>query len=99
MQNIGPLLEVTVHTSIKPFLIWYFNPFKAGLLSCPGMEAILDCGTLFNNTDDMWNVPDGMVIKDLLGPVRVIPGSREPSVEEFEYFIVPLLEHCMEQSE
>lgn len=49
-------------------MIQDFDAFKAGLLSRPGMEAILDCGTLFNDTDEMWDVKDGTVIEDLLGP-------------------------------
>ena len=143
-----------IRTPIKPFLIQDFDAFKARLLSRPGMEAILDRGTLFNDTDDMWDVKDGTVIKDLLGPdgrpfwdglkrselrlvwnlsinwfnpqgnkaagkvtstgsivmaclnlplnlrykpenlflVGVIPGPREPSVEEVEHFIAPLVE-------
>ena len=87
-----------IHTPMKPFLIWYFDPFKAGLLSRPGMEAILDRDTLFNDTD-VWDVPDGTVIKDLIVPVGVIPGPRGLSVEELEHFIAPLVEHCMERSE
>jgi hypothetical protein len=143
-----------IRTPIRPFLIQDFDAFKAGLLSRPGMEAILERGTLFNDTDDMWDVKDGTVIKDLLGPdgkpfwdglkrselrllwnlsidwfnprgnraagkvtstgsiamaclnlppslrykpenlflVGVIPGPREPSVEEVEHFIAPLVE-------
>ena len=44
-----------VRVPIRPFLIQDFDAFKASLLSQPGMEAILDCGTLFNETDDMWS--------------------------------------------
>jgi hypothetical protein len=32
------------------------------------MEAILDRGTLFNDTDDMWDIKDGTRVKELGGP-------------------------------
>ena len=32
------------------------------------MEAILDRGTLFNNTEDMWDIKDGTRVKELSGP-------------------------------
>ena len=42
--------------------------FKASLLSRPGMEAILDRGTLFNDINDMWDIKDGVGVKEMLGP-------------------------------
>ena len=57
-----------VQVSIRPFLIQDFDAFKASLLSQPGMEEILDCGTLFNDTEDMWDIKDGMRVKELEGP-------------------------------
>lgn len=53
---------------IQPFLIQDFDAFKASLLSRPGMEAILDRGTLFNDTNDMWDIKDGVAVKEMLGP-------------------------------
>ena len=32
------------------------------------MEAILDWGTLFNDTEDMWDIKDGTRVKELSGP-------------------------------
>lgn len=46
---------------LRPFLIQDFDSFKASLLSRPGMEGILDCGT-------MWDIKDGSVVKELLRP-------------------------------
>ena len=37
---------------IQPFLIQDFDAFKASFLSQPGMEAILDWRTLFNDMND-----------------------------------------------
>jgi hypothetical protein len=143
-----------IRVPIRPFLIQDFDAFKASLLSRPGMEAILDRGTLFNEGDNMWDIKDGEIVKDLLGPdkklfwdglkrselrllwslsidwfnprgnkaagksvstgsivmaclnlppnlrykpenlflVGVIPGPREPSVEEVAHFIEPVVE-------
>ena len=143
-----------VRVPIRPFLIQDFDAFKASLLSRPGMEAILDCGTLFNETDDMWDIKDGTRVKELEGPdgatfldglkrrelrllwslsidwfnprgnkaagkststgsivmaclnlppslrykpenlflVGVIPGPKEPSVEEVGHFIEPIVD-------
>ena len=151
--------RMNIRTPIKPFVMQDFDAFKAGLLSRPGMEAILERGALFNDTDDIWDVKDGTTIKNLLGPdgkpfwdglkrrelrllwnlsidwfnprgnkaagkvtstgsivmaclnlppslrykpenlflVGVIPGPSEPSVEEVEHFIAPLVE-MMERS-
>jgi hypothetical protein len=57
-----------VRVPIRPFLIQDFDAFKASLLSRPGMEAILDRGTLFNDTDDMWDIKDGTRVRELEGP-------------------------------
>ena len=54
-----------MHAPIQPFLIQDFNAFKASLLSQPGMEAILDQGTLFNDTNDMWDIKDGVGVKEI----------------------------------
>jgi len=118
------------------------------------MEAILDRGTLFNDTEDMWDIKDGTRVKELGGPdgatfcdglkrrelrllwslsidwfnprgnkaagkststgsivmaclnlppslrykpenlflVGIIPGPREPSVEEVGHFIEPIVD-------
>ena len=56
------------HAPIQPFLIQYFDAFKASFLSQPGMEAILDWGTLFNEMNDMWDIKDGVGVKEMLGP-------------------------------
>ena len=53
---------------IQPFLIQDFDTFKASFLSRPGMEAILDWGTLFNDTNDTWDIKDAMRVKEMLGP-------------------------------
>ena len=53
---------------IQPYLIQDFDAFKASFLSRPGMEAILDRGTLFNDTNDMWDIKDGGGVKEMLGP-------------------------------
>ena len=53
---------------IQPFLIQDFDAFKASFLSRPGMEAILDWGTLFNDTNDTWDIKDAMGVKEMLGP-------------------------------
>jgi tnp2 family transposase len=53
---------------IQPFLIQDFDAFKASFLSRPGMEAILDRGTLFNDMNDMWDIKDGVGVKEMLGP-------------------------------
>ncbi|HKM50649.1 MAG TPA: hypothetical protein VJZ75_05670, partial [Candidatus Bathyarchaeia archaeon] len=57
-----------VRVPIRPFLIQDFDAFKASLLSRPGMEAILDRGTLFNDTEDMWDIKDGTRVKELGSP-------------------------------
>ena len=57
-----------VRVPIRPFLIQDFDAFKASLLSRPGMEAILDRGTLFNDTEDMWDIKDGTRVNELRGP-------------------------------
>src|ERR1700742_2537707 len=131
-----------------------FDAFKASLISRPGMECLLDRGTVFNNSRDMWDIKDGTVIRDMKGPdekafldglqrrelrliwslsidwfnpfwnkiagptassgsivmsclnlppslryksenlfvVGVVPGPHEPSVEEFEHFLNPVVE-------
>jgi hypothetical protein len=53
---------------IRPFLVPDFDAFKANLLSRPGMEELLDCGTLFNDTEDMWDIKDGTRVKEMMGP-------------------------------
>ena len=53
---------------IQPYHIQDFDAFKASLLSRPGMEAILDRGTLFNDTNEMWDIKDGLRVKEMLGP-------------------------------
>ena len=57
-----------IRVPIRPFLIQDFDAFKARLLSRPGMEAILDRGTLFNDTEDMWDIIDGTRVRELGGP-------------------------------
>ena len=57
-----------VWVSIRPFLIQDFDAFKASLLSWLGIEAILDQGTLFNDTEDMWDIKDGTRVKELSSP-------------------------------
>ena len=57
-----------VRVPIRPFLIQDLDAFKASLLSRPEMEAILDRGTLFNDTDDMWDIKDGTRVRELEGP-------------------------------
>ena len=57
-----------VRVPIRPFLIQDFDAFKASLLSRPGMEAILDRGTLFNDTEDMWDIKDGTRVNELCSP-------------------------------
>lgn len=32
------------------------------------MEELLDCGTLFNDTEDMWDIKDGTRVKEMMGP-------------------------------
>lgn len=143
-----------VRVPIRPLLIQDFDAFKASLLSRPGMEAILDRGTLFNDTDDMWDIKDGTRVRELKGPdgatfwdglkrrelrllwslsidwfnprgnkaagkststgsivmaclnlppslrykpenlflVGIIPGPREPSVEEVGHFMEPIVD-------
>ena len=143
-----------VRVPIQPFLIQDFDAFKASLLSQLGMEAILDQGTLFNDTEDMWDIKDGTRVKELSGPngatfwdglkwrelqllwslsidwfdpwgnkavgkststspiamaclnlppslcyklenlflVGIIPGPKEPSVEEVGHFIEPIMD-------
>jgi Transposase family tnp2 len=53
---------------IQPFLVQDFDAFKASFLSRPGIEAILDRGTLFNDINDMWDIKDGVGVKEMLGP-------------------------------
>ncbi len=138
---------------VRPFLIYDFDAFKANLLSRPGMEELLDHGTLFNDTEDMWDIKDGARVKEMVGPdgdpfwdglkrgelwllwslsidwfnprgnkaagkavstgsmvmvclnlppslrykpensfLLVIPGPREPSVEEVGHFIEPVVD-------
>ena len=48
---------------IQPLLFQDFDAFKASFISRPGMEAILDRGTLFNDTNDMWDIKDGVGVK------------------------------------
>ena len=55
---------------IQPFLIQDFDVFKASLHSRPGMEAILDWGTLFNDINNMWDIKDVVGVKQMLGPDR-----------------------------
>jgi len=67
VQNSNGERKMT-RAPIQPFLIQDFNAFKASLLSRPGMEEILDRGTLFNDTNDMWDIKDGLGVKEMLGP-------------------------------
>jgi hypothetical protein len=55
---------------IQPYHIQDFDMFKASLLSRPGMKAILNRGTLFNDTNEMWEIKDGVGVKEMLGPDR-----------------------------
>ena len=57
-----------VRVPIRPFLIQDFDTFKASLLSRPRMKAILDQGTLSNDTKDMWDIKDGTRVKELSDP-------------------------------
>ena len=57
-----------IRVPIQPFIIQDFDAFKATLLSRPGMEAILDRGTLFNDTDDKWDIKDGTGVRELKCP-------------------------------
>lgn len=146
--------RINARAPIRPFLIQDFDAFKGSLLSRPGMENILDRGTLFNETDELWDIKDGSAIKGMKGPdgkpfldglkrselrlvwsfsadwfnpflnkaagksvstgsmamaclnlppslryraenlflVGVIPGPKEPSVDEIEHFLTPVVE-------
>jgi hypothetical protein len=67
VQNIDGERKM-MRAPIRPFLLQDFDAFKASFLSRPGMEAILDRGTLFNDTNDTWDIKDGVGVKEMLGP-------------------------------
>src|SRR6201999_349060 len=50
---------------IRPFTMQDFDVFKASLLSQPGMERLLDRGTRFHSMHDLWDIKDGLVVRDL----------------------------------
>jgi hypothetical protein len=69
-----PLTTSRVHNgeSIReplwPFVIQPFDDFVGRLLSRPGLEEILDQGTVFNYQCDFWDVKDGAAVAELKGP-------------------------------
>jgi hypothetical protein len=58
----------SIRTPIRPFTIQTFASFLARLLSRPGMEELLDRGTIFHESHEMWDIKDGRAITDILGP-------------------------------
>ena len=145
--------EQSVRAPIRPFIVQDFAEFKAGLLSQPGMEDAMDCGTILNDEHNLWDIQDGTGIRELRGPdgrpfidglkrdelrlawslsvdwfnpflnkaagktvstgsiamallnlppslrykaenmylVGVIPGPKEPSLDEINHFLMPLV--------
>lgn len=53
---------------VCPCTIQDFDAFKASLLNRPGMERLLDRGTVFNASEDSWDIKDGTTIRELKGP-------------------------------
>jgi hypothetical protein len=58
----------SVRKPIRPFLVQDFDEFIGKLLSQPGMEEILDQGTVLNCEHDLWDIKDGEAIRSLKGP-------------------------------
>ncbi|KIK80783.1 hypothetical protein PAXRUDRAFT_157732, partial [Paxillus rubicundulus Ve08.2h10] len=55
---------------IQPFVIQDYNEFLARVLSHPGMEAAMDCGTMVNDQHQSWDIKDGTAITEIVGPDR-----------------------------
>lgn len=58
----------SVREPIRPFVVQDFDEFKAAMLTRPGMEDLLDKGTVFNDQSELWDIKDGYGIRDLPGP-------------------------------
>ncbi|KAG2048988.1 hypothetical protein BDR06DRAFT_867972, partial [Suillus hirtellus] len=53
---------------VYPYVIQDFNAFLGGLLIRPGIEKAMDHGTMLNEKYQMWDIKDGTVIQEILGP-------------------------------
>lgn len=58
----------SVRWPVRPFVVQNFDAFLGRLLSRPGMEDLLDRGTVFNNEAEIWDIKDGEAISELKGP-------------------------------
>lgn len=55
---------------VCPYVIQDFNTFLGGLLTRPGIEKAMDRRTMLNEKHQMWDIKDGAVIQEILGPDR-----------------------------
>src|SRR5882762_3255746 len=56
----------SVHSPIRPFAYQSFPAFMAGLISCPGMEEILDCGWQGIRKDEISDIWDASAMRELV---------------------------------
>ncbi|KIJ05743.1 hypothetical protein PAXINDRAFT_93040, partial [Paxillus involutus ATCC 200175] len=59
---------VKASVPIRPFTVQDYDNFLAGLLSCPGMEAAMERGTMLNDKYELWDIKDGTGITEIAGP-------------------------------
>ncbi|KAG1736388.1 uncharacterized protein EDB91DRAFT_1083356 [Suillus paluster] len=55
---------------VRPYVVQDFNAFLASLLGRPGIEEAMDRGTMINEKYHLWDIKDGTVMQDILGPDR-----------------------------
>jgi len=53
-----------------PYIAQDFNAFLASLLGWPRIEEAMDCGMMMNDKYDLWDIKDGTVMQEILGPDR-----------------------------
>lgn len=59
--------QESVRVPILPFVVQDFDPFVGRLLSRLGYKNILDRGTVLASTQELWDIKDGAVIRELRG--------------------------------
>lgn len=52
---------------IRPFAVQDLDSFVGRLICRPGMEDLLDAGTVIEPKSELWDIKDGSVIRDMVG--------------------------------